>query len=262
MRSATRRHGARRRITALLAAPLGVRIAVGAAIVLAGWLAVNWAYQVIRKPSELLFPVSAALAKAPADTWRHYGPLFRQHATRVITPDLLAALAQIESTGNPAARTYWRWRLGWNPLEVYRPASSAVGLYQITDAAFEDAERYRIRGHAAVTDPAWYEPGCCWVDRVYRRVVPGHAIELTATYLDRAVAETLARRRMAAGTLQQRQDLAGIIHLCGASAGEAYAGRGFRLRRAERCGDHAVSAYLGELNAMKRRFRRLASASS
>ena len=53
------------------------------------------------------------------------------HATAVMTPELLAALAQVEGAGNPVARTYWRWQAGWNPFEVYRPASSAVGMYQM-----------------------------------------------------------------------------------------------------------------------------------
>ena len=57
-----------------------------------------------------------------------------------MTPELLAALAQVEGAGNPVARTYWRWRLSWNPLELYRPASSAVGMYQITDATFQEAK--------------------------------------------------------------------------------------------------------------------------
>jgi len=35
-------------------------------------------------------------------------PLFNEYSTATITPDLLAALAQVESAGNPVARTYWR----------------------------------------------------------------------------------------------------------------------------------------------------------
>jgi hypothetical protein len=44
---------------------------------------------------------------------------FSVHTT--ITPELLAALAQVERTGNPVARTYWRWQLPWNPFAVYKP---------------------------------------------------------------------------------------------------------------------------------------------
>lgn len=206
----------------------------------------NWLYQLARKPSEALFPLDRALAKTPAQTWREYGPLFREHSTAVMTPELLAALAQVEGSGNPAARTYWRWRLDWNPVEVYRPASSAVGMYQITDARFEEAKRFCIRDHASVES--------CWFNAFYFRVVPSHAIELTAAFLDRAVAHTLARLRLTGATLQQRQDLAAVIHLCGASVGEAYAARGFRPARMQRCGEHALAPYLARLNALKRDF--------
>src|SRR6267142_211412 len=82
------------------AAPRTARIAVIGVGALALFSATNLVYHVARKPTELL-----------------------------------AALAQVESAGNPVARTYWRWRLSWNPLAIYQPASSAVGTYQMTDAA-------------------------------------------------------------------------------------------------------------------------------
>src|SRR5438034_10650598 len=132
--------GRRRILRAILAAPLSIRILVGAVLILALWSAVNWGYQVIRKPTELFFPVAGALAKTPLETWRRYGPLFREHSTAVIAPELLAALAQIEGAGNPVARPRWSWRPSWNPFELYRPSSSAVGMFQITDAAFRDAK--------------------------------------------------------------------------------------------------------------------------
>jgi hypothetical protein len=245
---------------AILAAPLAVRILVGVVALVVVWSAVNWLYQVIRKPTELLFPVSGTLAKAPPETWRQYGPLFRRHSTSVITPELLAALAQVEGAGNPVARTYWRWRLTWNPFEIYRPASSAVGMYQITDATFQDARRYCIRNHVVVEAGPWYDVRSCWFNALYTRVVPGHAVELTAALLDRGVADTLQRQRISAATLPQKQDLAAVIHLCGAGPGDAYARRGFRLTADQRCGDHDPRGYLARVNAMKRQFARLAAA--
>ena len=118
-------------LRAIAAAPLAVQVIAGALALLALWWPVNWLVQVARKPTELFFPVSATLNKTPAETWRQYAPVFRAHATAVMTPELLAALAQVEGAGNPVARTYWRWQAGWNPFEVYRPASSAVGMYQM-----------------------------------------------------------------------------------------------------------------------------------
>lgn len=222
--------------------------------------AVNWGYQVVRKPAELFFPVSGALSKTPAATWRQYEPIFREHATAVITPDFLAALAQVEGAGNPVARTYWRWRLTAEPFNVYRPASSAVGMYQITDATFSEAKRYCIRDHAVVEDGPWHEPSSCWFNSLYLRVVPSHAVEMTSAFLDRRVAAALARRRIAAATLQQKQDLAAVIHLCGAAVGDAYAKRNFRSTAGQRCGDHDLGDYIEQVNVMKRAFVRLAGA--
>ena len=249
-----RRRSRRRVLLVLLAAPLVLRIVMGAILVLAIWVAVNWVYQVIRKPSELFFPVDRVLAKAPTETWRQYGPLFREHSTSVISAELLGALAQVESAGDPVARTYWRWQLSWNPFALYQPASSAVGMLQLTDATFNEARRFCIHGHVVVEDGPWHDLHSCWLNRFYTRVVPSHAVELTAALLDRQVARVLARHRLSAATLKQKQDLAALIHLCGVGAGDAFARRGLRLTPGQRCGDHDVRRYLGQVNALKRHF--------
>ena len=75
--------------------------------------------------------------------------------------------------------------------------------------------------------------------------------------LDRQVAQTIRARARA--SLQRKQDLAAIIHLCGASVGQAYVARGFRLTPRQRCGDHEVRSYLAKVNLMKQRFSRLAA---
>lgn len=87
-------------------------------MLLAAIALLNIVYQMIRKPTELFVLVGNSLDKEPAGTWRQYGPLFRTYSTATITPELLAALAQVESSGNPVARTYWRWRLSLNPLAI------------------------------------------------------------------------------------------------------------------------------------------------
>ena len=223
------------------------------------WFGANWVYQAVRKPAELFFPVGSALDKAPAETWRQYEPIFREHSTAVIAPELLAALAQLEGAGNPVARTYWRWRLTHEPFEVYRPASSAVGMYQITDGTYREAKRYCIRDHAVIEDGPWHQWNSCWFNSLYLRVVPSHAVEMTSAYLDRRVAGILERLRLGGATLQQKQDLAAVIHLCGAAAGESYARRGFQPADKQRCGDHDLRGYLARVNATSRVFRSLAA---
>jgi hypothetical protein len=210
------------------------------------WLVLNGLYQVLRKPAELFYPVSGALAKTPAETWAEYAPIFRSHATPIITPELLAALAQVEASGNPVATPQWRWQLTTQPFAVYRPASSAVGMYQITDATFVQAKRYCIHDHVAAEN--------CWFNALYLRVVPSHAAEMTSALLDRQVRQVLRGR---AATLQQKQDLAALIHLCGAAAGESFASRNFKLAPRQRCGEHDAAAYLARVNAMKRVFAQL-----
>lgn len=245
---------------ALGAAPAVIRVGIATLALIVLSFAVNWGYQVARKPAELFFPVSGVLSKTPTQTWRQYEPIFREHATAVITPDLLAALAQVEAAGNPVARTYWRWRLTTRPFDVYRPASSAVGMYQTTDATYSEAKRYCIHDHVVVEDGPWSDFGSCWFNSLYLRVVPSHAVEMTSAYLDRRVADTLERQAIADATLQQKQDLAAVIHLCGATSGDAYAKRKFHLSAGQRCGDHDVGRYLGRLNAMKHIFSRLENA--
>jgi hypothetical protein len=243
------RLGKRRRV-----AGSRVRLAAFGLLAVGLLVALNWAYHTARKPTELLAPVSPALAKTPQATWAAYGHLFAAHSTAVMTPELLAALAQLEGSGNPIARTYWRWAWSLNPLEIYRPASSAVGMLQITDGTFQEARRYCIHDHEVVRDDA------CWFNALYTRVVPSHAIEMTAAYLHQSVVETLGRSRATRASLTQKQELAAVIHLCGPGRGEAFARRGFRVAPGERCGDHDVRQYLARVGVQKRLFARLASA--
>jgi hypothetical protein len=236
----------------LAAAPRAIQILALAATVFAIFSATNLAYHVAGKPTEMFFPVSGALNKTPLETWRQYAPLFREYSTAAISPELLAALAQVEGAGNPLASTYWRWRLTWDPFEIYQPASTAVGMFQMTDAAFAEARHYCVRHHVVA------ENGCWW-NAFYTRVVPGHAIELTAVFLDRNVTEILPHRLNTA-TPQQKQELAAVIHLCGPGPARTFASRGFSLTTGERCGDHDVATYLAKLDAMTREFLRFAGA--
>ena len=214
------------------------RIAFAAGAALVALAALNVMVQVARKPAELFYPVSGVLTKTPAETWRQYAPIFRAHSTAVMTPELLAALAQVEGAGDPLARTPWRLRASAQPFDVYRPASSAVGMYQITDGTFRQARRLCIHDHRAAED--------CWFNFLYLRVIPSHAVEMTSAFLDRAV----QRRASAGATLEQRQELAALIHLCGENVRPG----------TRRCGEHDARAYVAQVNAMKRVFARMANA--
>ena len=243
-------------------APGGAQAAICVVAVVAVWAVINVIYQVARKPTELFFPVSGALYKTPAETWRQYAPVFREHSTGVMTPELLAALAQVEGSGNPVVRTYWRWSFRPEPFEIYRPASSAVGMYQFTDGTFAEARRYCIHDHVVAEQGPWNDFDSCWFNSLYLRVVPSHAVELTSAYLDRSIANALTRHRVTKATLRQKQNLAAVIHLCGAGAGDSYVRHGFRLSPGQRCGSHEARIYMARVNTMKAVFARLAAEES
>ena len=236
----------------------GLQICAVLGIAAVLFLAVNWVYQVIHKPTELFFPVSGTLYKSPAETWSEYGSLFEKYSTDIMTPQLLAALAQVEGSGNPIVRTYWRWSWGLHPFEVYRPASSAVGMYQLTDGTFALAKRYCIHDHRVVGEGPWNDWHSCWFNGLYTRVIPSNAIEMTSAYLDRDVAETLLAHHVMHATLRQKQELAAVIHLCGEGAGDLYVRRRLMLTAGQKCGDHVARVYVGRVDSMERLFVRLA----
>lgn len=238
-----------RRFAAL---PRSLRIGIVAASFLAVFAAANFVDHVVHKPTELFFPLDGTLAKTPADTWRDYADLFRRYSTKDISPELLAALAEVESGGNPLARTYWRWRFTLNPFDIYAPASSSVGLYQMTDGAFDEARHYCIDNHAVTDD--------CWFTGLYTRVLPHDAIELAAVFLDRKVAAINAAGPARTATPRQLQDLAAMVQLCGVGPAEKFARRHFHLAPGERCGDALAATYLARVDAMARQFHALASA--
>jgi hypothetical protein len=234
-------------------------IVVGCCIIaIAGFFIFNWAYQVYRKPGELLAPVGAS--KTPQSTWQSYGTLFEKHSTSTMSPEFLAALAQAEGDGNPVARTYWRWKWSWNPFEIYRPASSALGMYQITDGTFAEARKYCIHDHKVVAAGPWHDFSSCWFNIFYTRTLASHAIEMTAAYLHQIVENTVAAQRITKASVAQKQRMAAVIHLCGPKRGETFAKRGFQPAAGEQCGTHSLRGYLNKIETMKQRFVRIKNA--
>jgi hypothetical protein len=108
-----------------------------------------------------------------------------------------------------------------------------------------------------VEDGPWNDWRSCWFNSLYARVIPAHAVELTAAYLDRTVDATLRRHALESAPLAHKQALAALVHLCGAGAGDEFAKRHFQLKGGERCGDHEVRVYLARVNEMKAVFDKL-----
>lgn len=255
----TRRRIARGLRRAWSGLPDALQWPIGLALAALALVALNLVVQVARKPTELYYPIEDSLAKSYAETWDAYGHLFERHSTAIVTADLLAGLAQIEAGGNPVARTYWRFDWSGNPFAIYRPASSAVGLFQIIDGTFEEASRYCIHDHRVVEEGPWHDWDSCWANELYFRVIPSHAIELASANLHRSVERALRRHPVRGATLRQKQDLAILSHLCGAGAGMAHARRGLRLVPGQRCGSHDAFRYVAKVRMAQARFVRLAA---
>jgi hypothetical protein len=84
-------------------------------------------------------------------------------------------------------------------------------------------------------------------------------VELTSAYLDRHVEAALTHLRIRSATLREAQQLAAVIHLCGAGAGEAFARRGFRFVSGQRCAEQDPRAYVTRVETTRAVFARLAA---
>ena len=140
---------------------------------------------------------------------------------------------------------------------LFRSASSALGMFQITDGTFAEARKYCIHDHKVVADGPWHDFRSCWFHSLYTRILPSHAIEMTAAYLDQSVVNALATRRNTKVSLAQKQMLAAVIHLCGAKRGESFIKQRFQAAAGEQCGSHSLRGYLKQIDLMKQRFVRL-----
>ena len=129
---------ARRKLSRL---PRAIRIALAIAILLPLLVLTNLAYHVIRKPSELLFFVGRRLDKEPS---RRGGNTDRCSAPIPPARSRPNCWPRWRRSKVPAIR--WPAPTGagdraFNPFAIYKPASSAVGLYQMLDAAAAEAAR-------------------------------------------------------------------------------------------------------------------------
>jgi hypothetical protein len=215
------------------------------------------AWQVAHKPTELVSAVIPSSPKAPAVTWETYHGSFEAHATPIVRPELLAALAQAESGGDPLATPPWRLRWRANPFDLYGPPSSAVGLLQMTDGNLAQASRLCIHDHAVAHAGALTDPTACWGNGLYARIVPDHAIEMTSAWLDASVREIVAEQRLRRLTPARERRLAAVVHLCGRARAAAYARRGFWFLPGERCGEQDVAQYVARVESFARTFERL-----
>jgi hypothetical protein len=229
-----------------------IKLVVGVFCLLALLPVINWFYHVVQNPSQVLSPLNGSFVKAPANTWNSYSESFIENSTTVLTPEFLAALAQAESGGNPVAQPYWRWDLSSNPFEIYAPASSSSGLFQLTEGTFQEAKKFCIHDNEVVRDGPWYNFSSCWFNALYSRLSASDSIEMTAARL-----QHLVDRLGYNGPVAQKQELAAMIHLCGFGKTQQYVKR--KIKKVGFCGDHHVGSYIRKIRLLERSFLALRS---
>ncbi|HEX4376138.1 MAG TPA: hypothetical protein VHZ99_03190, partial [Steroidobacteraceae bacterium] len=106
---------------------------------------------------------------------------------------------------------------------------------------------------------AWDDWHACWFNGLYLRIVPAHAVELTSAYLDRAVRAVLLHQHVHSASLARQQQLAAVIHLCGAGTADQFVRRGFRFTEEQYCGDQLAAVYVARVEGMRALFTRLAA---
>ena len=209
----------------------------------------NFLWQIYKKPAEVIALLSWSKAKTHQGTWQSYGQSFQKYSTQVITPSFLAALAQIESAGNPLATPQWKFKFTDRLSKIFSPQSSSVGLYQFTNATFKRAQKYCIRDQKVRT-------ANCWMNPVYTRLLPWQSIELASAYLDTEV-RRLSRKHKKNLNLKKSHQLAGIIHLCGNRKAEKYIRAGLNVKKIGKCGSHSPRLYLKKLLTKQKAFAQI-----
>ncbi len=218
-------------------------------IAVAGFLVVNFTIQILRKPTEALGIVPTT-KKTPMQTWQSYRDEFRSSATPIITADFLAAVAQVESSGDPVAQPKWVFRWTTDIFRVYAPQSSAVGLMQITEGNFVEAKNYCVRRGKVETN--------CWLNNLYARFWPSHSIEMAAGFMHVQVEKFLAMYKLSSVKRESQQRLAAVIHLCGKGRAPEFIKNKFRVSSSfQRCGTHDPREYLNKVAMYQRQFSRM-----
>lgn len=218
-----------------------------------GVIALNVILGLVRKPAHLLKPIATYFYKAPSQTWQSYQSIFTHFETSNLDAEFLAALAQAESAGNPIATPYWQFSFRQDILSFFQPASSSIGLYQMTYDTFQDAKRFCFIDGTLHIDANSKQLQKCWMNDFRFRFSASDSIHLTSARLHYYTESSIQKYRKKA-SLRQRQQTAAIIQLCGPGKGDAFVRSNFSIQQMGRCGSHSVSAYLNRVFKYKATF--------
>ena len=248
-----------RLMRAFRGAPRAVQVTVALLVALTLGLAVNWTYQVVRKPSELFFPVSGSFYKESGR--RRGAPTARCSARHSTARDVARPAGRARAgrgLGQPRRENLLALGSDARAVRNLSPRRRAPSAcIRSRTARLPIARRYCIHDHAVAVEGPWYDvsnrAGSTSSTRGRCRRTPWSSRRRISIV---GVAEMLGASSGRAATLQQQQNVAALIHLCGPGVAAAYARRGFAPAPGQRCGAHDVRGYLATVNAMRRVFSR------
>ncbi len=210
----------------------------------------NIGWQLYRKPTELLRPAIGFFHKSPIETWRDYQDEFQKYSGKYFRPSFLAALAQIESNGNPLAQSYWDWRFSTNWRRIFAPASSAVGIYQITNSTFLDAKRFCKKSGKLFYDATHLKLKHCKENRYASRLSAEDSIRMVSSRMEYYLNKLLRGRKL---SLQQSERVASVLHLCGVYKAKRFVKAGLSYRAIGKCGSHNPRYYYKKIQKQQRK---------
>lgn len=218
---------------------------------------INVIVQVILKPMEILRLLSWSKPKGYQQTWNAYGGSFQSFATPEIPAELLAAITQAESGGDPLSGPAWSFQVTDKLSKIYSPASSSFGLLQMTEGTFDEAKNLCYVDGRVLPRTQIANYNFCWIHDFYLRAWPSHSIKLAALKLNYDLAEIQNEIKPKKLNQTQNSQAAAISHLCGVKRAIQVARRGFRFNQEPACGSHSIPHYISRILSYERQFKQI-----
>ena len=200
-------------------------------------------------------PAAFAFAILPSDDPEHWAVVSGLGSGSTLTSWGLATLAErlpegtYRLAGGDPGRALFGWVTGQYRFTRYKADKEPRG------------DRVLLTSDVAAIAPTLAEARAVML---VRDMVNTPAADMGPAALEAEAGKTATERMIeiaesVKGKGQRReQDLAALIHLCGAGAGRDFAARGFRLTPHQKCGDHDVTTYLGQVRGLTHQFARWA----
>ncbi len=204
----------------------------------------NVLYQIYKKPTDLVSIIYPGSSTSIFGTWSYFQDSFNSHSTKLVSAKTLASIAQVESSGRFAASPEWQWKLSRGVGNIFAPASSAIGLMQITKGHKNSVSKFcktqKAKEHVCKNRSWWL------------RLIPGHSIHLAAVYIDKTIHSIIRQQKKTISKVNLIK-LAAITHLCGEGKAKLYARSNFKFSNFRKCGTHSAINYVNNVVRMSKK---------